>query len=79
MKKPAAAYFARKDRVSVRATVGRVCGEPIAPYPPGYAVVVSGERITPGIAEYLTSIRAAGGVLHGASDETFHSVMVVAR
>lgn len=76
---PRQAYFARKERVSVREAIGRVCGETIAPYPPGYAVIVSGELITPEIVEYLTSIRAAGGVLYGASDETFRSVMVIAR
>ncbi|KAI5659281.1 hypothetical protein M9H77_28074 [Catharanthus roseus] len=50
---PRDAFFARKTKVSIEDSVGRICGELVCPYPPGVPVLIPGEIITEGALNYL--------------------------
>jgi lysine decarboxylase len=74
---PRAAFFAKKIRVPVPESVGKISGESVIPYPPGIPVLVPGEEITPEIVEYLTSVRRTGVEIHGSEDRTIGTLQVV--
>ena len=75
---PRDAYFARKRSVAIEDSIGSICGETIAPYPPGSAVIAAGERLDADVVNYLRRVQMAGGVLYGASDPQFRRIRVVA-
>ncbi len=50
---PRQAYFAPKAKVSLREAAGRMCGQTLAPYPPGVPVIVPGEVFSQEIVEYI--------------------------
>lgn len=74
---PRAAFFARKTRVPVPESTGKISGESVIPYPPGIPILVPGEEITPEIVEYLTGVRRTGVEIHGSDDRTMGTVQVV--
>ncbi|HHY25900.1 MAG TPA: amino acid decarboxylase [Desulfitobacterium dehalogenans] len=51
---PRQAYFARKRKIPLKESVGKILGESISPYPPGIPLIVMGEEMTPEILELLT-------------------------
>src|SRR5262249_54389472 len=53
---PRDAYFARKRTVAIEDSIGSVCGETIAPYPPGSAVIAAGERLDADVVDYLRRV-----------------------
>ena len=53
---PREALFARRERMPLRAAVGRVAAESVAPYPPGIPVIAPGERVTKKSLAYLEQI-----------------------
>ena len=57
--------------------VGRVCGELVAPYPPGIPVLAPGERITDAALTALDQARRAGIRIAYAADPTLHTLRVV--
>jgi lysine decarboxylase len=63
--------------VAVDEAVGRVSAEAIAGYPPGIPALLPGERITDEAVAYLRELKAAGARLHGASDPTFRTIVVL--
>ena len=75
---PRDAYFAAKRTVNIEDAIGEICGETIAPYPPGSAVIAAGERLQDGVVSYLRRVQAAGGVLYGASDPQFRRIRIIA-
>lgn len=74
---PRSAFFARKLRVPVPESAGKISGESVVPYPPGIPVLVPGEEITPEIVEYLTSVRRTGVEIHGSDDRSIGTLQVV--
>lgn len=76
---PRKAFLAADEVVPVGESVGRVCGESIAVYPPGIPALLPGELITQEIVDYLTRQVAQGARLHGASDAEFASMHVLPR
>jgi len=74
---PRQAMAADRERVPVRAAVGRISGETIGCYPPGQAVFIAGERITADAVEYLTRAVRAGGHLKRVLDDHFQTIEVV--
>lgn len=74
---PRAAFFARKTRVPVPESTGKISGESVIPYPPGIPILVPGEEITPEIVEYLTGVRRTGVEIHGSEDRTMATLQVV--
>jgi arginine/lysine/ornithine decarboxylase len=75
---PRQAFLGASEAVPVAHAVGRICSEAIAGYPPGVPTLLPGERITAEAVAYLGELAAAGARLHGASDQTFETVRVMA-
>ncbi len=74
---PRDAFFARKARVPIPESTGKISGESVVPYPPGIPVLVPGEEITPEIVEYLTAVRRTGVEIHGCEDRSISTLKVV--
>ena len=56
---------------------GRVMAEYIAPYPPGIPLIYQGERMSDDVWEFLDEVRARKGHIHGPSDVSLETVLVV--
>lgn len=74
---PREAFFAPRARVALAASVGRVCAELVAPYPPGVPVLAPGERITDQALAALDAARASGVRIAYAADPSLETVLVV--
>lgn len=74
---PREAFFAAHETVPIRAAVGRVCAELVAPYPPGVPVLAPGEVITAAAIDALRGTLADGGRIAYAADPTLASIQVV--
>lgn len=53
------AYFAAKEELALELAEGRICGDIIAPYPPGVPLLLWGERIGRNHIDYLKSLSSA--------------------
>lgn len=73
---PREAFFARKRRVNLEESVGRVSGELVCPYPPGIPVLIPGEVITDRGLDYLLKAKRDGAAISGASDSELSSIVV---
>lgn len=76
---PREAFFAPVKRIPFPESVGEICAEIVAPYPPGIPILVPGERITPAIVEYLTVIHSHGAFINGPEDVRLSTIKVVDR
>jgi lysine decarboxylase len=74
---PREAWFAPKKRIPLRASVGRVAAEIIAPYPPGIPLICPGEEITGELVEIILSMKAESTSFHGPEDRSLETVNVV--
>ena len=74
---PRDAFFAEKKRVPWKEAEGQISAEMIAPYPPGIPLIRPGELLTAEILDYLEQVKRSGGSVHGLSDETMETVMVI--
>lgn len=70
---PREAFFARKRKVSIGESLGKICGELICPYPPGIPVMIPGEIITERALDYLQLVK---GNISGASDPLLSSIII---
>lgn len=50
---PREAYFAEKEEIEIEKSLGKICGEVIAEYPPGIPILMYGEEITQQQIDYL--------------------------
>ncbi|KAB2079388.1 hypothetical protein ES319_A05G001300v1 [Gossypium barbadense] len=73
---PREAFFARKRKVSIGESLGKICGELICPYPPGIPVMIPGETITKKALEYLVLVKNKGATISGASDPLLNSIVI---
>ncbi|XVE71945.1 hypothetical protein DITRI_Ditri10aG0191500 [Diplodiscus trichospermus] len=73
---PRESFFARKKKVAIGESLGRICGELICPYPPGIPVVIPGEIITKRALDYLLLVKNKGAIISGASDPLLSSIVV---
>lgn len=74
---PRDAYFGKKRRVKWADCRGKVMAEMIAPYPPGIPIIYQGESMTEDVWEYLDDVRARKGHVHGPSDPTLETILIV--
>jgi arginine decarboxylase len=74
---PREAFLGEAEAVPVEAAIGRVSAEAIAGYPPGIPALLPGERVSGEVVAYLRELAAAGARLHGASDPSFETIMVL--
>jgi arginine/lysine/ornithine decarboxylase len=70
-------YFRNRRTMRVEEAAGCISGETISAYPPGSAIIVAGEQITPEIVNYLKAVQRFGGVLKGASDSSFRTIQIL--
>lgn len=75
---PRDAFFGPTEMVPVDAAAGRIAAEQLTPYPPGIPVVVPGERLGPGVLDYLRTGHDRGMNIPDASDPELKQVRVVA-
>ncbi|MDR3269889.1 MAG: amino acid decarboxylase [Peptococcaceae bacterium] len=50
---PRQAFFSAKREVFLQESVGQICGETVALYPPGIPLILMGEEVTPEVAEFM--------------------------
>ena len=75
---PREAFFSRHERVPLEKSVGRICAEIVASYPPGIPALSPGEKITRELVEYLKTELAAGIHIQGPEDPLLATIKVVA-
>lgn len=74
---PYEAYYARRERVRMEDSVGRIIAELVTPYPPGIPITVPGEVMTRECMEYMVFMRDHGADLQGIIDKSAKYVQVV--
>jgi arginine decarboxylase len=74
---PAAAFFARHERIPADEAVGRVAAELVAPYPPGIPVLAPGELVTVELVTELRAVAAEGTRIAYAADPSLETLEVV--
>jgi len=65
---PQAAFYAEKESLPIRETIGRICSEFVMCYPPGIPILGPGEVITKEIVEYILYAQAKGSSMQGPED-----------
>ena len=65
---PQQAFFAEKEAVPLRFSIGRVCAEFVMCYPPGIPILAPGERITEAIVSYILYAKEKGCSMQGTED-----------
>ena len=75
---PREAFFASHAVSPIQESIGRVCAELVAPYPPGIPVLAPGERITAAAVDALLRARDSGTRIAYAADPSLDTLLVVA-
>ena len=65
---PQEAFYAQKESLPLKESVGRVCSEFVMCYPPGIPILAPGERITREILDYIEYAKAKGCSMTGPED-----------
>ena len=73
---PREAFFAKKRKVDIKDSIGKVCGELICPYPPGVPISIPGEVISERCVDTLLQFKAQGAVISGASDANLSTIVI---
>ncbi|ACV64669.1 Orn/Lys/Arg decarboxylase major region [Desulfofarcimen acetoxidans DSM 771] len=74
---PAEAFRSAVIALPLEESVGRVCNEVIACYPPGIPVICPGERVSREIVDYLVVMRNLGMHFQGCCDAELKTIRVV--
>ena len=74
---PQDAFYARKESLPLRETVGQVCSEFVMCYPPGIPILAPGERITSEILDYIEYAKVKGCQMTGPEDPTIENLNVL--
>ncbi|KAL2503291.1 Arginine decarboxylase [Forsythia ovata] len=73
---PREAFFSKKRKISIKDSLGKICGELICPYPPGIPVLIPGEIITERALNYLLHVKSKGAIISGAADHLLSSLLI---
>jgi arginine/lysine/ornithine decarboxylase len=65
---PQDAFYAEKEFVPIKQSVGRVSCEFVMCYPPGIPIIAPGERITDKIIDYILYSKEKGCTMTGTED-----------
>jgi len=65
---PQEAFYAAKEQLPLKQSMGRICSEFVMCYPPGIPILAPGEKITPEIIDYITYAKDRGCFLTGTED-----------
>lgn len=73
---PREAFFAKKRKVDIEQSLGKICGELICPYPPGIPIMIPGEVISERGLDTLLQAKVDGATVTGASDPLLSSMVI---
>jgi arginine decarboxylase len=76
---PREAFFAPTETIPFETSVGRICSEIVAPYPPGIPILAPGEVISSEAVDYLKVVHQMGGFINGPEDVRLRTIKVVAE
>jgi len=65
---PREAFYAEKESLEIKKTVGRICSEFVMCYPPGIPILAPGERITQEILDSIEYVKEKGCSVTGPED-----------
>lgn len=74
---PKKAFDSEKVTIDVDASIGKISGEYIIPYPPGVCILAPGEVITKEIVEYLMKARELKIEINGISDKDLNTIQII--
>lgn len=74
---PQDAFYAEKEPLPLRQTVGRVCSEFVMCYPPGIPILAPGEQITSEIIDYIEYAKDKGCSMTGPEDHDIERLNVL--
>ncbi len=74
---PQDAFYAAKQSLPLRETIGRVCSEFVMCYPPGIPILAPGERITKEILDYIEYAKEKGCSMTGPEDAEIQRLNVL--
>ena len=74
---PQDAFYAAKKSVPIKESAGCVCSEFVMCYPPGIPILAPGEKITPGILEYIEYAKMKGCSMTGPEDPEIENLNVL--
>lgn len=74
---PRKAYFSEKEYVPLNKAEGMICGEMIAPYPPGIPIIYPGEIFTKETIAFISEAIKNKRHIHGFSDKTMKKVKII--
>lgn len=74
---PRDAFYAEKELLPIRSTVGRICGEFVMCYPPGIPILAPGEMITAEIVDYILFAKEKGCSMQGPEDGSLERLNVL--
>ncbi len=72
--RPRHAFYADREHISLKDSVGRISASMIVPYPPGIPILVPGQIVTAEIVEALQTYRDYGVEIHGVFEGLFDVV-----
>ncbi|MBQ7066314.1 MAG: aminotransferase class V-fold PLP-dependent enzyme [Lachnospiraceae bacterium] len=74
---PQEAFYAEKESIAIKDSVGRICSEFVMCYPPGIPIIAPGERITEKIVEYIYYAKKKGCSMTGPEDANIERLNVL--
>lgn len=74
---PREAFWAKTERVPIKASAGRVCAEQLVFYPPGVPILCPGEEISQDILEYALERKNMDLKVTGVEDASLETIKVV--
>lgn len=74
---PQRAFYAEKESLPIKETVGRVCSEFVMCYPPGIPILAPGEQITRDILDYIQYAKEKGCSMTGTEDPNIERLNVL--
>lgn len=74
---PKSAFFAEKQSLPLKQSIGRICAEFLMCYPPGIPILAPGELITEEIIRYVIYALEKGCLVTGTEDMTIAHINVV--
>ncbi|MBN4067750.1 MAG: arginine decarboxylase [Alkaliphilus sp.] len=74
---PRKAYYMKKKPISLKKSVGLVCGESIIPYPPGIPLIVAGELIREDTVNRIQQIKREKTKLLGMKDTNMEYIEII--
>ncbi len=74
---PQKAFYANKEKVAIKDSIGYICSEFVMCYPPGIPILAPGEEITSDIVDYILYAKEKGCSLTGTEDMDVSFINVI--